>query len=273
MTLDASYLPKVYRKQGGDEMVIADGGKITVESGGSIVAESGAIMTLPDISLEVGDLALASAKMIVGNVSGKAAAVDLSGDATLANTGAITIAAKAVSLAKMADMATASVIYRKTAAAGVPEVQLLSTLKTDLALSGADLSDASITSAKLAAGAGVAALLTAGLGGSASVTKTSAATTTIIAANATKARACLVLVVVDETYAVGTGTLPTVKIGEDDTVDKCMVDTVLDTEAAGTVLAFAFTNLATKKIIVTTTAAVGNATGGCSITVLAIPTT
>jgi hypothetical protein len=82
-----------------------------------------------------------------------------------------------------------------------------------------------------------------------------------------------VLVVVDETYAIGTGTLPTVKIGEADTPEKCMAATVLDTEAAGTVLAFAFTNTATKAIIVTTTAAVGNATGGCSVTVLAIPTT
>lgn len=130
-----------------------------------------------------------------------------------------------------------------------------------------------ITSAMLANGAGVAALLTAGLGGSVSVTKTSAATTTIIAANADKARACLVLVVVDETYDIGTGTLPTVKIGEDGAIEKCMAGTVLTDEAAGTVLAFAFTNTATKKIIVTTTAAVGDATGGCSITVLAIPTT
>ena len=130
-----------------------------------------------------------------------------------------------------------------------------------------------ITSAMLANGAGVAALLSSGLGGSVKVTNADAATTTIVAANATKDRACLVLVVVDETYAIGTGTLPTVEIGEDDTIDKCMAHTVLDTKAAGTVLAFAFTNTATKKIIVTTTAAVGNATGGCSITVLAIPTT
>lgn len=29
-----SYQPKTYRKQGGDEFVVASGGKITVESGG-----------------------------------------------------------------------------------------------------------------------------------------------------------------------------------------------------------------------------------------------
>jgi len=34
---DSTYMPKVYRKQGGDELVVASGGKLTVESGGAIV--------------------------------------------------------------------------------------------------------------------------------------------------------------------------------------------------------------------------------------------
>lgn len=33
---DGTYQPKVYRKQGGDEWVVASGGKITVEDGGEI---------------------------------------------------------------------------------------------------------------------------------------------------------------------------------------------------------------------------------------------
>jgi hypothetical protein len=37
---DATYQPLVYRKQGGDELVVASGGKITVESGGEIDMES-----------------------------------------------------------------------------------------------------------------------------------------------------------------------------------------------------------------------------------------
>jgi hypothetical protein len=37
---DATYQPLVYRKQGGDELVVASGGKITVESGGEIDLES-----------------------------------------------------------------------------------------------------------------------------------------------------------------------------------------------------------------------------------------
>jgi len=37
---DGSYLPLVYRKQGGDILVVASGGKITVESGGTIDNEA-----------------------------------------------------------------------------------------------------------------------------------------------------------------------------------------------------------------------------------------
>jgi hypothetical protein len=38
---DATYNAKVYRKRGGDELVVASGGKILVESGGSVQTESG----------------------------------------------------------------------------------------------------------------------------------------------------------------------------------------------------------------------------------------
>lgn len=43
---DATYGPKVYMKQGGDEQVIADGGTITVESGGAVTVDSGATVTI-----------------------------------------------------------------------------------------------------------------------------------------------------------------------------------------------------------------------------------
>lgn len=46
--------------------------------------------------------------------------------------GAMPSAAGTVTLAQMANMAAASLIYRKTAAVGVPEVQTLATLKADL---------------------------------------------------------------------------------------------------------------------------------------------
>lgn len=54
-------------------------------------------------------------------------------------TGTVTLPSATVLLAMMANMATASLIYRKTAGAGVPEVNTLATLKTDLALVKADV--------------------------------------------------------------------------------------------------------------------------------------
>lgn len=56
-----------------------------------------------------------------------------------------TIANDAVTLAKMANVATSTVFYRKTAGTGDPETQTLSTLKTDLGLSGTNTGDQTIT--------------------------------------------------------------------------------------------------------------------------------
>jgi hypothetical protein len=68
------------------------------------------------------------------------------GDITVSSSGTVwTIDAGAVTLAKMADMATASLIYRKTAGTGAPEVNTLATLKADLGLSGTNTGDQTIT--------------------------------------------------------------------------------------------------------------------------------
>ena len=293
MAIDATYTPKVYKKSGGDEMVVADGGVITVQSGGSIVAESGSTLNLPDIALAPADIALAIGSIIIGTTGAKGVALDakadgailigngttaamqtLNTDVTMTNTGAVTIANDAVTYAKMQNVSnTDRLLGRDTAAAGDVEELTLSGGLEFTGAGGIRIADAGVSSAKLANGAGVAALLTAGLGGSASVLKTDTLTHTIVAAHGSKDRACIVMVVVDETYAVGTGTLPALVIGEADTTNKFMAAGTLDTEAAGTVLFFAGTNTATKAITATSTAAVGNSTGGCSITVLAIPTT
>jgi hypothetical protein len=45
----------------------------------------------------------------------------------------------------MASVATGTIIYRKTAATGAPEVQTLATLKTDLGLTGTNSGDQTIT--------------------------------------------------------------------------------------------------------------------------------
>lgn len=43
---DATYTPKVYKKQGGDQLVVASGGSILVESGGAILPSGGAVPNL-----------------------------------------------------------------------------------------------------------------------------------------------------------------------------------------------------------------------------------
>jgi hypothetical protein len=48
---DATYGPKVYRKQGGDEQVIASGGKQTVESGGIVDFEAGALLKIAGVQI------------------------------------------------------------------------------------------------------------------------------------------------------------------------------------------------------------------------------
>lgn len=68
---------------------------------------------------------------------------DVSGSGTTAITATIT--SGAITLGKMANMATASLIYRKTAGSGVPEVNTLATLKTDLGLTGTNSGDQTIT--------------------------------------------------------------------------------------------------------------------------------
>lgn len=76
----------------------------------------------------------------VGNILTDTATIDFT-----YNDGANTITADvkdgSITLAKQANMNTASVVYRKTAGNGPPEVQTLATLKTDLGLTGTNSGD------------------------------------------------------------------------------------------------------------------------------------
>ena len=85
----------------------------------------------------------------------------LSGDVTN-TTGSLvtTIANSAVSLAKMANVATGTVFYRKTASTGAPEVQTLATLKTDLGLTGTNSGDQTITLTGHVTGSGTGSFAT-----------------------------------------------------------------------------------------------------------------
>lgn len=94
------------------------------------------------------DLTVAQAKTLLdltGTNSGDQT-ITLTGDVTGSGTGsfAATIANSAVTLAKMADVATSTVFYRKTAGTGAPEVQTLATLKTDLGLTGTNSGDVTL---------------------------------------------------------------------------------------------------------------------------------
>jgi len=83
------------------------------------------------------------------------------GDITVSGTGAVwTIDNNTVSLAKMADMATSSLIYRKTAGPGDPEVNTLATLKTDLGLTGTNSGDQTITLTSDVTGSGTGSFAT-----------------------------------------------------------------------------------------------------------------
>jgi hypothetical protein len=92
---------------------------------------------------------MVDAKQVIGGASNRlpdATMPALTGDVTTtAGAVATTIANSAVTLAKMANMATAALIYRKTAGSGAPEVNTLATLKTDLGLTGTNSGDQTIT--------------------------------------------------------------------------------------------------------------------------------
>ena len=91
-------------------------------------------------------------------VSGTVADGD-KGDITVSGSGATwTIDNGAVTLAKMANMATSSLIYRKTAGSGAPEVNTLATLKTDLGLTGTNSGDQTITLSGDVSGSGTSGI-------------------------------------------------------------------------------------------------------------------
>ena len=94
-------------------------------------------------SPEVQTLATLKADLGLTGTNSGDQTITLTSDVTGSGTGSFptTIAAGAVSLPKMANMATSSLFYRKTAGSGAPEVQTLATLKTDLGLTGTNSGD------------------------------------------------------------------------------------------------------------------------------------
>jgi hypothetical protein len=88
--------------------------------------------------------------------------ITLTGNVTGSGTGsfATTIGTGVVTLAMQANMATGSLVYRKTAGSGVPEINTLATLKTDLGLTGTNSGDQTITLTGDVTGSGVGSFAT-----------------------------------------------------------------------------------------------------------------
>lgn len=87
-----------------------------------------------------------------GQVLAKASATDYALSWTAIGTS--NVADGAITLAKQANVATGTICYRKSAGAGVPEMQTLATLKTDLGLTGTNSGDQTITLTGDATGSG-----------------------------------------------------------------------------------------------------------------------
>jgi hypothetical protein len=260
-------------------------GKITLPAGNALVGtKTTGIASLCDQS--------AAGAIVVGQGAGETPlAKTLSSDVTMASSGAVTIAAKAVTAGKMAAAAGTILVGTKTSGdvtaldasaagavaigQGAGETMAAHTLTGDVTMSSGGVTAigaTKVTNAMLANGAGVGAIVTAGLGNSASYIKTKNDTTDLLAAGA-KAQAVIGLVVVDEIFADAGGNQPTFSVGEEGgTVDKFFLASALTNKAAGTVLAFAGTQTIAKKVQVTGVKAVGAGTGGISVTILAIPT-
>lgn len=66
---DATYQPKVYRKQGGDTQVVASGGDIAVESGGIVDIQTGGALKFNAVD-KTAALAAAVATPVAGVVAG-----------------------------------------------------------------------------------------------------------------------------------------------------------------------------------------------------------
>lgn len=216
------------------------------------------------------------------------ASVAVSGDVTLATTGAVSIGADKVTNTILANMTRGTVKVGGTADAPTDldaksSGQILVGDGTDIksvAVSGdVTLSSAGavaigagkVTSAMLANGAGIAAAVAAGLGASAAYIKTNDGPYTLKASTGAD-RAVLLMIAVDETFADVGGTQTTFIIGETGTTNKFLLVGDLVGATAGTVIFRAGILTSGANLLVTAGARTVTGTGGISVTALLLPT-
>ena len=120
-------------------------GAITASKNSNTTALGSFTVSQLNTAISDGDVATGGGTATGSNTGDQT--ITLTSDVTGSGAGsfATTIANNAVSLAKMADVATGTVFYRKTAETGDPEVQTLATLKTDLGLTGTNSGDQDIS--------------------------------------------------------------------------------------------------------------------------------
>lgn len=114
---DASYIPKIYHKQGGDELVIASGGAITLESGATITVDGvdliGEIAALDGIDLT--ELGYINGVTAGTGLASKALVLNSSGNVAMPATGIIGLSRAALAAAG-SDSTDAAVIATQVVA-------------------------------------------------------------------------------------------------------------------------------------------------------------
>ena len=117
---DNTYQAKVYEKQGGDELVVASGGKITVEAGGEIDVSAG---TLTHGTNAIANAAVTTAKLAAGAAT--LPKIDASGIKCLAAAGKNGAGAIALTGAAIGDRLV--VVFGAPTAGGALEAKVLGT--------------------------------------------------------------------------------------------------------------------------------------------------
>lgn len=120
-------------------VAFADGTSVTIGADGTIVCPAGAVAALLEAGCTYAGVAgasLASAHVLVGSAGGVATSVALSGDATLASTGALTIATTKLAKANVAYVKTDSGVKDLLAAAAAARTVIINVTVTAVFANG-----------------------------------------------------------------------------------------------------------------------------------------